>query len=39
MIKGIEIFRDAFSGFADSYILIGSAACDIQLDKPVSRSG
>ena len=33
MIKGIEIFRDAFSGFADSYILIGGAACDIQLEQ------
>ena len=32
MIKGIEIFRDAFANFADSYILIGGAACDIQLE-------
>ena len=33
MIKGIEIFRDAFADFADSYILIGGAACDIQLEQ------
>ena len=33
MIKGLEIFRDAFAGFADSYILIGGAACDIQLEQ------
>lgn len=33
MIKGIEIFRDAFANFADSYILIGGAACDIQLEQ------
>lgn len=33
MIKGIEIFQDAFADFADSYILIGGAACDIQLEQ------
>ena len=33
MIEGIEIFRDAFADFADSYILIGGAACDIQLEQ------
>jgi len=33
MIKGIEIFREAFAGFSDSYILIGGAACDIQLEQ------
>jgi hypothetical protein len=29
MVKGIELFRTAFAGFADSYILIGGAACDV----------
>lgn len=33
MVKGIEIFRDAFASFSDSYILIGGAACDIQLEQ------
>lgn len=33
MVKGIEIFRNAFAAFADSYILIGGAACDIQLEQ------
>ena len=33
MIKGLEIFRSAFSAFADSYILIGGAACNINLER------
>ena len=27
MIKGLEIFREAFREYSDSYILIGGAAC------------
>ena len=33
MIKGLEIFRRHFSGMTDNFILIGGAACDIQLSK------
>ena len=33
MIKGLEIFRSAFSAFADSYILIGGAACNNNLER------
>ena len=33
MIKGIEIFRNTFSNFSESYILIGGAACDVQLEQ------
>ena len=33
MIKGIEIFKNTFSKFSDSYILIGGAACDVQLEQ------
>ena len=33
MIKGIEIFKNTFSKFPDSYILIGGAACDVQLEQ------
>ncbi len=29
MVKGIETFRDHFSGFEDQYVLIGGAACDV----------
>ena len=29
MVKGIEIFRDYFGDYADEYVLIGGAACDI----------
>ena len=33
MIKGIEIFKNTFSKFSNSYILIGGAACDVQLEQ------
>ena len=33
MIKGLEIFRTTFAKFSDSYILIGGAACDVQLEQ------
>ena len=32
MIKGLEIFREAFREYSDSYILIGGAACNINLE-------
>lgn len=33
MIKGLDVFRQHFSGMTDNFILIGGAACDIQLSK------
>ena len=33
MIKGLEVFREAFRGYSDSYILIGGAACNINLER------
>lgn len=33
MVKGFDIFRDRFSGFEDSFILIGGAACDLWFDR------
>ncbi len=32
MIRGLDIFRDHFSGFADHYVLIGGAASDLVMD-------
>ena len=29
MVKGLDLFRGHFSGFADRYVLIGGAACDL----------
>jgi hypothetical protein len=29
MVKGLDLFRERFSGFADRYVLIGGAACDL----------
>lgn len=29
MIKGLDIFKNYFSGYEDQYVLIGGAACDI----------
>ena len=31
MVKGLEIFREHFRNFADRYVLIGGAACDIAM--------
>ncbi|MBO4964868.1 MAG: DUF169 domain-containing protein [Muribaculaceae bacterium] len=31
MVNGIETFREAFSDFADNYVIIGGTACDIIL--------
>ncbi|MDD5698760.1 MAG: hypothetical protein PHH77_09115 [Victivallaceae bacterium] len=33
MVKGLELFRERFAAFADRYILIGGAACDIILNR------
>ena len=29
MVRGLDLFREYFAGFADHYVLIGGAACDI----------
>jgi len=31
MVKGLEVFRKHFRNFADHYVLIGGAACDIAM--------
>jgi hypothetical protein len=31
MVKGLEVFREYFRKFADHYVLIGGAACDIAM--------
>jgi hypothetical protein len=31
MVKGLEVFREHFRNFADHYVLIGGAACDIAM--------
>lgn len=31
MVKGLEIFREHFRNFADHYVLIGGAACDLAM--------
>lgn len=33
MVKGLNLFRDAFRSYANKYILIGGAACDLALQK------
>jgi hypothetical protein len=32
MVKGIDMFREAFKDFADNYVIIGGTACDIILE-------
>lgn len=32
MVKGIETFKTYFKEYADEYVLIGGAACDILFD-------
>jgi hypothetical protein len=32
MVKGLEIFREHFRDYADRYVLIGGAACDIAMN-------
>ncbi len=29
MVKGLNTFREFFSGYEEQYVLIGGAACDI----------
>jgi glutathionyl-hydroquinone reductase len=31
MVKGLEVFREHFRDYADRYVLIGGAACDIAM--------
>ena len=31
MVKGLEVFREHFRNYADRYVLIGGAACDIAM--------
>lgn len=31
MVRGMDRFREYFSGFADRYVLIGGAACDLAM--------
>jgi hypothetical protein len=33
MVRGLELFRDWFSGFEDCYALIGGAACDLWMNE------
>lgn len=33
MVRGLDIFRDRFSAFEGSFILIGGAACDLWFDQ------
>ena len=29
MVKGLEKFKEYFTGFEDNYVIIGGTACDI----------
>ena len=31
MVKGLEKFKEYFTGFEDNYVIIGGTACDIAL--------
>lgn len=33
MVIGLDIFRADFDAYADRYLLIGGAACDLLLDE------
>ena len=33
MVKGLQVFRDHFAGFQNHYVLIGGAACEIQMEE------
>jgi hypothetical protein len=33
MVKGLDIFREHFSDFQDSYIMIGGTACELAMDE------
>ena len=32
MVPGLKSFRESFSDFADQYVIIGGAACDIYME-------
>jgi len=32
MIKGLDVFKEYFSGYNEQYVIIGGAACDIVFD-------
>ena len=32
MVKGLDLFRDHFADYSDSYVLIGGAACNMHED-------
>ena len=33
MVKGLDLFRDYFKGFANQYVLIGGTACSISFEE------
>lgn len=33
MVKGLDLFREHFRGYADRYLLIGGTACDLAMDE------
>jgi hypothetical protein len=33
MVRGMEVFREHFADFADCYVLIGGAACDLLMEE------
>jgi hypothetical protein len=33
MVRGLELFRDHFMAYAETYVLIGGAACEVLLDR------
>ena len=32
MVKGLDLFREHFADYSDSYVLIGGAACNMHED-------
>ena len=36
MVPGLRSFRESFSDFADQYVIIGGAACDIYMESEES---
>ena len=36
MVPGLKSFRESFSDFADQYVIIGGAACDIYMESEES---
>ena len=33
MVKGLDVFREHFRGYADQYVVIGGAAYDLAMDE------